>query len=70
MTTAHHFIARDFDTKTRRALTKAGIRIIGAVNLPAASGDLRFARGERGYQLDNRGEHQIRTYSEVKALVA
>lgn len=63
---AHHFIARDFAARTRRALLKKGIVIIGASTLPSASGS--FAAGSRGYLLDNNGEHQIRTYLEVEAL--
>lgn len=67
MNAAHHFAAKDFSLKTRRALSKRGITIIGATTIPG-SGSLPFAQGSRGYRLDNNGEHQIRSYSEVEAL--
>jgi hypothetical protein len=67
MTAAHHTIAADFSLKTRRALSKRGITITGATVIPS-TGPLPFASGTRGYCLNNNGEHQIRTYSEVAAL--
>jgi hypothetical protein len=68
MPAAHHTIARDFPAKTRRALLKRGIVITGATVIPG-SGPLPFASGSRGYCLDNNGQHQIRSYSEVEGLV-
>lgn len=67
MNAAHHFIAKDFSLKTRRALLKCGIVVTGATVIPG-SGALPFANGARGYCLNNNGQHQIRTYSEVEAL--
>jgi hypothetical protein len=67
MNAAHHFIARDFSVKTRRALSKRGIAIIGSTVIPG-TGPLPFANGTRGYCLNNNGEHQIRTYAEVEAM--
>lgn len=67
MNAAHHFIARDFAAKIRRALLRRGIVIIGAANLPGP-GPLPFANGTRGYYLNNNGEHQIRTYAEVEEM--
>jgi hypothetical protein len=67
MNAAHHFIAKDFSLKTRRALLKRGIVVTGATVIPG-SGALPFANGSRGYCLNNNGQHQIRTYSEVEAL--
>lgn len=67
MNAAHHFIARDFSAKTRRALSKRGIVIIGATVIPG-TGPLPFANGTRGYCLNNNGEHQIRTYAEVEGM--
>lgn len=64
---AHHFIARDFSAKVRRALLKRGVVIIGATVIPG-SAPLPFANGVRGYCLSNNGEHQIRTYAEVEAM--
>lgn len=67
MNAAHHFIARDFSLKTRRALLKRGIVIIGCTLIPDA-GPMGYCNGTRGYCLDNNGQHQVRTYSEVEAL--
>ena len=66
---AHHFMARDFSAKVRRALLKRGIVIIGSQNLPG-DGDMPYANGIRGYQLSDNGTFRIRTYFEVEALAA
>lgn len=60
----HHFTARDFSARTRRALSKKGIAVVGSFTAPAGS----FASGSRVYHLDVRGERIVRTYSEVEAL--
>ena len=55
---------RDFSPATRSALAARGIRVLGAVTIPA-SGDLPFATGSRGYRLDDNGCGKIRTFAEV-----
>jgi hypothetical protein len=57
---------KDFSRKTLAALAKKGIAVIGATFVPGADGT--FANGERAYQLDNAGQHQIRTFGQVLAL--
>lgn len=64
---AHHFIARDFSAKVRRALSNRGITIRGATTIPG-SGDMPFANGMRGYCLDNNGQHQVRTFAQVEEM--
>jgi hypothetical protein len=66
---AHHFIpASHFNKKTLRALTASGITLLSTTYLPDEKGD--FANGQTGYNLDNNGQGQVRTYLEVLALVA
>lgn len=64
-----HF-AKDFSKAQRTALTRKGIAIIGAMVIPAATGELRFSNGERGYQLNDNGTHRVRSYAEVVALAS
>jgi hypothetical protein len=56
--------ARDFSAKTRKALLRKGIAIIGIQFLPNGSD---MTCGETGYSLS---DGTIRTHSEVCALVA
>jgi len=57
---------KDFSAKVIKGLTKRGIRVIGPVALPDASGS--FLNSERGYSLDAKGTHIVRTYWQVVAL--
>lgn len=66
--TAANQIARShFGAKRVKALAAIGITIIGITALPDASGS--FLNSDTGYCLDNNGEHQVRRYLEVLALV-
>lgn len=62
--------AHDFSATERKALLRKGIAIIGVTYLPAASGPLPYANGERGYCLNDNGTHRVRTYRDVCALAA
>ncbi len=66
-TTNNHFTARDFSRKTVNALSRAGIQIIGTCVIPG-EGELAYAKGSRGYQLNDNGCMRIRSYLEVKAI--
>ncbi len=69
-TVSHSVFARDFSAVTRRALLKRGVIILGITNVPAAGGEMPFANGTRGYELDLRGTFCIRSHAEVLALAA
>jgi hypothetical protein len=69
MATQHAPQARDFSAPVRRALLKKGIVILGTKNLPG-DGPMPYANGQRGYELANQGQYQIRLYAEVVALGA
>lgn len=59
--------ARDFKKSTLRALTKKGIRLIGLCVIPG-DGEMPWANGERGYNLDDNGTGRIKTLLEVLDL--
>ena len=54
----------DFSAKTKTALLRKGIRLIGLTVIPG-SGDLPFANGERGYRIDDNGCCKIWTFAQV-----
>ena len=54
---------KHFSRPTIVMLRKKGISIIGATWLPGEDGS--YANGETGYELNNNGQHQIRTYLQV-----
>lgn len=58
----------NFSSKTIKALSRKGIRIVSTTMLPGEDGS--FANGETGYCLDNQGEYQVRTFGQVLALAA
>ena len=59
-------IRRHFAAKTLRALAKKGINIIGITLIPGA-GDMPWANGETGYQVDDNGTGRVWTFREVLA---
>ena len=67
-TAAHQIALSHFGAKRVKALAALGIVIIGVQALPDANGS--FLNSETGYCLNNNGEHQIRRYSDVIALVS
>ena len=66
-TAAHQIAVSLFGAKRIKALAALGIVIVGIQALPDATGS--FLNSETGYCLDNNGEHQVRSYLEVIALV-
>ena len=62
-----NILTRDFSTKTIRALAKNGITIIGKTYLPG-DGDLPYANGETGYQLNDNGTGRVRTHAQVMGM--
>jgi hypothetical protein len=54
---------KHFSRPTIVMLRKKGITIIGATHLPDEKGS--YANGETGYELNNNGQYQIRTYLQV-----
>lgn len=64
----HSVFARDFSVKTRNALLRRGVAVIGTCTIPAASGEMRMANGTRGYELSDDGMFCIRTHAEVVAM--
>lgn len=60
---------RDFSAKTRNALARRGVSIIGTTVIPGA-GDMPFANGERGYRVNDNGCGRILTFAQVLALAA
>lgn len=63
------FPMRDFTTKTRNALARKGIAIIGLTVIPDAS-DLPFASGARGYRVNDNGCGRILSFAQVLELAA
>ena len=57
---------KDFSRTTLAGLRRRGIQIVGSTWLPDEKGD--FARGQRGYLLDDNGTGRVRTFLEVMAL--
>jgi len=60
----------DFSAKTRSALARKGITIIGLTVIPNPNSDMPWATGDRGYKLNDNGCHRIRSYREVLELAA
>lgn len=60
---------RDFSAATRRALARRGIRLLSTTVIPAA-GTLGFARGDRGYFVDDRGCGRVWTHRQVLEAAA
>lgn len=58
--------SKDFPKKMINELTRRGMRIIGTTWLPDSKGN--YAKGERGYTIDDNGTQRIRTYLQVMAL--
>lgn len=66
----HHFSGNDFSSKTLKALTKRGIRIVGATYIPGPDGSFISADAQQVWNLDDNGTHRVRTFREVMALAA
>lgn len=66
-TAAHQIALSHFGAKRVKALAALGIVIVGIQALPDASGS--FLNPETGYCLNNNGEHQVRSYFDVIALI-
>lgn len=58
-------VTRDFTAATRRSLAKRGIALLKPTVIPAASGEMPFANGDRGYEVDDNGCHRILTFAQV-----
>lgn len=56
---------RDFSARTLRRLAARGIAVLGATVIPAASGPLPFANGDRGYRVDDNGCGRVWTFAQV-----
>ena len=59
----------DFTAQTVRALAKKGITIIGKTYIPGA-GDMPYANGQTGYQLNDNGTGKVRTHAQVREMAA
>lgn len=55
----------DFSKKTRAALAKKGIYLIGLTVIPNMQSDMPFATGERGYCMNDNGCHRVWTFKQV-----
>lgn len=60
----------DFSAKTRNALARKGIVIVGLTVIPNASSDMPFATGERGYKVNDNGCGRIWSFAEVMEKAA
>jgi len=60
---------KDFSPATLRALAAKGISILSTTWLPG-EGDMPYANGERGYNLDDNGTHRVRTFRQVLILAS
>ena len=56
--------ARDFSAKTRNALAKRGIALVGVQALPG-SGQMPWANAERGYVVNDNGCGKVWTFRQV-----
>lgn len=61
---------RDFSLKTRNALARKGIAIVGLTVIPNAFSDMPFATGERGYKVNDNGCLRIWSFSQVMECAA
>lgn len=61
---------RDFTTKTRNALARKGITIIGLTVILNPDSDLPFATGDRGYRINDNGCGRIWTFAQVLEIAA
>lgn len=66
-TAAHQIALSHFGAKRVKALAALGVVIVGIQALPDATGS--FLNSETGYCLNNNGEHQVRSYFDVIALI-
>lgn len=57
---------RDFSSKTRNALARKGIVVLGAQAAPAFEGDTSFSG--RTYRLDDNGCCRMRSHAEVMEM--
>lgn len=60
--------AKDFSRIVINTLRTRGIVVTGGTWLAGPDGS--YANGERGYTLEERGTHIVRSYEEVLALAA
>ena len=56
--------ARDFSAKTRSALAKRSIAVVGVQALPG-SGEMPWANAERGYVVNDNGCGKVWTFCQV-----
>ena len=54
---------RDFTVKTRNALARKGITVIGSTFIPGSAGS--FANGERAYNVSDNGCGRVWTFGQV-----
>ena len=67
-TAAHQIALSHFGARRVKALAALGVVIVGIQALPDATGS--FLNSETGYCLNNNGEHQVRSYFDVIALIS
>jgi len=60
----------DFSSKTRKALARKGITILGPVALPDMSSAMPWANAERGWSVNDNGCGRIWTLAQVLAAAA
>jgi len=68
MNYANDYFISHFGKKVVKALVAKGIVPVSATYLPDANGD--FSNGETGYCIENNGEHQVRTYRQIREMAA
>lgn len=61
---------RDFTARTRNALARKGIRILGTIVIAAVDSEFPFACGDRGYRVDDNGCGRIWTFAQVMAAAS
>ena len=65
----HPIAARNFSSKTLKALTKKGIRILSMTIIPS-DGDMPYAKGDAGYFIDDNGTGRTVLHGQVLDLAA
>lgn len=61
-------MVNDFSKATIKKLSKKGITILHTVLIPDTTSSMPYANGQTGYQIDNNGQGQIKTFLEVLEL--
>lgn len=59
--------SKHFSAKTLKALARQGIYLLGLTTIPG-DGDLPYANGSTGYNINDNGTHRVLTFSQVLKL--